>query len=113
KLPHLESVNLCACKHLTDRSMKALCRNSKHLKELNLSWIRNISESAIIDLVRNCPNLDHLDIYDHKVSREGIETLTEMAKDRNITIVLKGLTDSEVAPENPCAKLPFFGKQCH
>ncbi|XP_060079141.1 uncharacterized protein LOC132558572 [Ylistrum balloti] len=113
KLPHLESLNLCACKHLTDRSMSALWRSAKNLKELNLSWIKTISESAIISLVKNCPKLEHLDIYDHKVSAEGVETLTEMAKDRNITIVLKGLTDTTVAPENPCAKLPFFGKTCH
>ncbi|XP_033748891.1 uncharacterized protein LOC117333618 [Pecten maximus] len=113
KLPHLESLNLCACKHLTDRSMNALCRSSKNLKELNLSWIKTISESAIINLVQNCPKLEHLDIYDHIVTAGGTETLTQMARDRNIKIVLKGLTDSKVAPENPCAKLPFFGKTCH
>lgn len=113
KLPHLECLNLCACKHLTDRSMKALSRSSQNLKELNLSWIKTISESAIINLVRNCPKLEHLDIYDHKVSPEGRETLTSLAIDRNLTIVLKGLTDAKVAPENPCAKLPFFGKKYH
>lgn len=110
KLPLLESINLCACKHITDRTVKALIKKAKILKQLNLSWIKTVSEGAIIDLIKSCPNLEHLDIYDHKVSVEGREIITKLAKEKGVTIVLKGLHDSDVAPKNPCSLLPNFGK---
>ncbi|KAK3084234.1 hypothetical protein FSP39_010408 [Pinctada imbricata] len=110
RLKNLESLNLCACKHVTDRTIKALMRHTVNLKQLNLSWIHSISETALIQLITSCPNLSHLDIYDHKISPQGIETMTEIAQQTKLTIVLKGLTDKEVAPENPCLMLPNFGK---
>lgn len=108
-LPSLESINLCACKHLTDRTLKALCRYSKNLRQLNLSWIRTMSEKAIIDLMIKCTQLKHLDIYDHKISPEGRRCMVDIAKPQGLTVVLKGLNDQEVAPANPCLMLPNFG----
>ncbi|XP_062588055.1 F-box and leucine-rich repeat protein 13-like [Saccostrea cucullata] len=110
KLPHLESLSLCACKHLTDRAAKALCKHAKNLRELNLSWISTISEAAIIDLMTNCPQLMFLDIYDHNISKDGRSIIADIARQRKMKIVLKGLTDLEIAPENPCSLLPNFGK---
>ena len=106
----LESLSLCACKHVTDRTIKALIKHAKKLKELNLSWISTVSETALIELITSCPSLKHLDIFDHKISEEGRETMTEIARQTKLTIVLKGLTDEDVAPDNPCSMLPNFGK---
>lgn len=110
KLLHLESLNLCACKHLTDRSASALSKHAKNLRELNLSWISTISEAAIINLMTKCPKLVFLDIYDHKISAESRSVMTDIARQRKMKIVLKGLTDQEIALENPCSLLPNFGK---
>lgn len=108
-LPHLESINLCACKHLTDRTLKAMCKYSKKLKQLNLSWIRTMSEKAIIDLMIQCVCLEYIDIYDHKISPKGQSCITDIAKPRGLTVVLKGLTDEGIALKNPCLMLPNFG----
>lgn len=110
KLPHLESLNLCACKHLTDRSAWALSKHAHNLKELNLSWITTISETSIIDIMTNCSQLVFLDIYDHRISQDSRRIIADIARERKMKIVLKGLTDNDIAPENPCSLLPNFGK---
>lgn len=110
KLPHLESLNLCACKHLTDRSAWALSKHAHNLKELNLSWITTISETSIIDIMTNCSQLVFLDIYDHRTSQDSRRIIADIARERKMKIVLKGLTDNDIAPENPCSLLPNFGK---
>lgn len=110
KLPHLESLNLCACKHLTDRSAWALSKHAHYLKELNLSWITTISETSIIDIMTNCSQLVFLDIYDHRISQDSRRIIADIARERKMKIVLKGLTDNDIAPENPCSLLPNFGK---
>lgn len=110
KLPHLESLNLCACKHLTDRSAWALSKHAHNLKELNLSWITTISETSIIDIMTNCSQLVFLDIYDHRISQDSRRIIADIARERKMKIVLKGITDNDIAPENPCSLLPNFGK---
>ena len=51
-----------------------------------------------------------LDIYDHNISPEMMVEMVEIAKLRGIKLVLKGVTDNEVALENPSMLLPTFGK---
>lgn len=112
KLPHLSSLNLAACKHLTDKSLTAMCKFGNNLQELNLSWIRTISEGGVLNLIVNCAKLNHLDIYDFHLTGE-IKTLAiEAARQRGIKIVLKGLNESDpdVTIENPSMMLPNFGK---
>ncbi|XP_060587912.1 uncharacterized protein LOC132743408 [Ruditapes philippinarum] len=112
KLTKLEALNLAACKHLTDKSVKAMCQFGKNLQQLNLSWIKTISNGAILDLVVNLENLRHLDIYDMQLTGEIRELVIEGARQREIKIVLKGLqeSDPDVTIENPSMMLPNFGK---
>jgi hypothetical protein len=95
---------------LTDRSATALSKHAKNLRELNLSWISTISEAAIINLMTNCSQLMLLDIYDHKISTESRSIIADIARQRKMKIVLKGLTDLDIALENPSSLLPNFGK---
>ena len=60
--------------------------------------------------MEKCDNLEMLDIYDHDVSPEIMVQIVEIAKLRGIKIVLKGVTDNEVALDNPSMLLPTFGK---
>ena len=110
KLPYLESLSLAACKHVTDKSLTAMCKYGHSLKEVNLSWIRNLSATAILNLLEKCDNLKLLDIYDHKVSPESMVQIVEMARLRGIKVVLEGVTDNDVSLENPSMHLPNFGK---
>ena len=68
-----------------------------------------MTEKSIIDLMIQCTSLKHIDIYDHKISGEGRRSMIDIAKPRGLTVVLKGLNDEDVAPENPCLMLPNFG----
>ena len=62
----------------------------------------NLSESAIIHLIMSCSKLQHLDIFDNKnISESGRQTITDIARGRKLTVVLKGLTDPVVAPPDP------------
>lgn len=95
---------------MTDRTACALSKHAGNLRELNLSWISTISESSIIDLITKCPQLQFLDIYDHTISPDGRTRIADIARQRKMKIVLKGLTDKEITLENPCSLLPNFGK---
>lgn len=58
----------------------------------------------------NCSQLVFLDIYDHRISQDSRRIIADIARERKMKIVLKGLTDNGIAPENPCSLLPNFGK---
>lgn len=58
----------------------------------------------------NCSQLVFLDIYDHRTSQDSRRIIADIARERKMKIVLKGLTDNDIAPENPCSLLPNFGK---
>lgn len=70
-----------------------------------------ITLTSVLHLVTTSTKLQHLDIYDNgNISAEGVEILTVVGRERNITIVLKDLTDEQVAPANPCGLFLGFGK---
>ena len=80
-----------------------------NLIHLNAAGISALSEQAILNLVTKCPKLKHLDIFDNRnLSTEGRETLAEIVRQRDITIVLRGLTDSDGAQENPSTVLELW-----
>ncbi|XP_064612455.1 uncharacterized protein LOC135476381 [Liolophura sinensis] len=110
KLPRLESLNLAACSHLTERSLRALTKHCAHLTHLNISMIKGISEMGVVRLLENAPKLQHLDMFDHRVSKNGRKKIHELAKECGCTVVLRGLEDPGVAPPDPCLLLPNFGK---
>lgn len=58
----------------------------------------------------NCSQLVFLDIYDHRISQDSRRIIADIARERKMKIVLKGITDNDIAPENPCSLLPNFGK---
>ena len=95
---------------MTDKSLATICKYGHSLKQLNLSWIKNLSGIAVLNILEKCETLEMLDIYDHDVSPEIVVQMVEIAKLRGIKIVLKGVTDNEVALENPSMLLPSFGK---
>ena len=92
-----------------DRSVNAIIKYLPNLIHLNAAGIHGISQEAVLKLATSLPRLKHLDIFDNRnLTREGRETLVEIAKQRQITIVLRGLIDTEVAPENPSAVLELW-----
>ncbi|KAL5017355.1 hypothetical protein ScPMuIL_006944 [Solemya velum] len=109
KLPKLESVNFSECKHLTDRTVQAICKHD-NTKQLNLTFTPNITEGALMTMIDSCPHLNHLDIFDKRISPEGRKLMVESARKKGLKIVLKGLSDKDIAPDNPCMMLPNFGK---
>ncbi|KAH3886603.1 uncharacterized protein LOC127842934 [Dreissena polymorpha] len=112
KLTHLESVSLTACKHITDKSLASIVKYGHNLRELNVSFIKTFSNAAILDLLCNCKKLTMLDIFDAEVNTETRALIPEVARQRGIKVVLKGLHDSDpdVTFENPSCLLPTFGK---
>ena len=50
----LQRLNACHCIHLTDRGLKFLATDCRHLRSLNFDGIQWISEEAIAVLVENC-----------------------------------------------------------
>ena len=105
----LESLNISSCHHLTDRSVNAIIKHLPNLIHLNAAGICTLSEKAILNLITSLPKLKHLDIFDNRnLSAEGRGALVEVARQREITIVLKGLTDYDIAPENPAAVLEMW-----
>ena len=112
KLPKLESLTVAGCKHLTDKTLKACVKHGNNLKQLNLSWIRSFTDAGLLDLVVNCEQLQYLDIFDVKLGETVKPVLIEAVRQRGITLVLKGLkeSDPDVTLENPSEMLPNFGK---
>ncbi len=109
KTPELESLNVSSCRHLTDRSIHTIIKRLPNLVHLNIAGVRQISQEAIISVLTSSSKLRHLDLFDNKnLTSEGRETVAEIARQRNITLVLKGLTDADVAPENPSAVLELW-----
>ncbi|ELU13733.1 hypothetical protein CAPTEDRAFT_190319 [Capitella teleta] len=92
KLPHLETLNLACCHHLTDSTLRALSKNCKELSQINLTNVPLLTQQGILNMLSSLHKLKHLDIYDNtNISEEGINILTECMKVRGIVIVLKGL----------------------
>ena len=108
----MTSLNLAGCNHLTDKSTQAMCKYGKNLREINLSLIRTLPEHSVLDLVANSEQLVFLDIFDAYLSDDMRELVVEAARQRGITLVLKGLdkSDPDVTIENPSTMLPNFGK---
>ncbi|XP_029209314.2 F-box protein SKP2A-like isoform X2 [Acropora millepora] len=78
KLP-LQGLNACYCTHLTDRGLKFLATDCRHLRSLNFDGIQWISEEAIAVLVENCKEciellwLDGEDMTDNLINLETLK----------------------------------------
>lgn len=69
------------------------------MMHLNATHCPNLSQEGILNFVVTASKLEHLDIFDNtNLSTLGKETLVEIARERGITVVLRGLTEAGVAP---------------
>lgn len=94
---------------MTDRSLKAIIKYRPGLLHLSASAVRNLTEAGIMELVTTCTSLEHLDIYDNlNIGKEARKTLVDIASQRKLTVVLKGLTDKVIAQEDPAHVLDIW-----
>jgi len=60
----LERIDVSSCDKLSDRSIAALRIHScQSLQKLDISFVRDVTESLVLDLIRNCFALTHLNIW--------------------------------------------------
>ena len=64
---------------------------------------------AVLEFVQACPSLQHLDMYDMRMSPTNKEQLIALARERGIKIVLRGLDDQDICPDKPSMMMPNFG----
>jgi hypothetical protein len=109
KIPKLETLNLAGCKHLTDKTLQHLEKLCPNLQYLNICDLQLITQDAIINVLATAPSLVHLDIFfNRNIKKEMYDTIEEILRRRNISLVLKGLTDRDVSPSNAAESLSKF-----
>lgn len=79
RCPALEELDLTACRQLKDEAIVYLAqRCGSGLRSLSLAINANVGDTAIQELARNCPELEHLDLTGClRVGSDGIRTLAE------------------------------------
>ncbi|XP_064619955.1 F-box/LRR-repeat protein 2-like [Lineus longissimus] len=109
KIPKLETLNLTGCQHLTDTTLHHLLKYCPNLQYLNISNLQLITQDAIMNFLAMAPSLVHIDIYFNRNIKESmIETIEEISRCGNISVVLKRLNDSDVSPSNMADCLSKF-----
>lgn len=83
----VEYLELSGLKSVTGQGLRAL--KSRSLKELNLGGCCNMLDNGVMAVVRNCPNIEKLDLSElHKLSDESIITIAETLSNK---LVRQGL----------------------
>ncbi|KAM5321583.1 F-box/LRR-repeat protein 15 [Glossophaga mutica] len=79
RCPALEELDLTACRQLKDEAIMYLAqRCGSGLRSLSLAINANVGDTAIQELARNCPELEHLDLTGClRVGSDGVRTLAE------------------------------------
>ncbi|XP_036919943.1 F-box/LRR-repeat protein 15 [Artibeus jamaicensis] len=79
RCPALEELDLTACRQLKDEAIVYLAqRCGSGLRSLSLAINANVGDTAIQELARNCPELEHLDLTGClRVGSDGVRTLAE------------------------------------
>uniref|UniRef100_G3SYX8 F-box/LRR-repeat protein 15 n=1 Tax=Loxodonta africana TaxID=9785 RepID=G3SYX8_LOXAF len=82
RCPALEELDLTACRQLKDEAIVYLAqRRGAGLRSLSLAVNANVGDTAVQELARNCPQLEHLDLTGClRVGSDGIRTLTEYCR---------------------------------
>ncbi|XP_060246613.1 F-box/LRR-repeat protein 15 isoform X1 [Meriones unguiculatus] len=63
RCPALEELDLTACRQLKDEAIVYLAqRRGPSLRSLSLAVNANVGDTAVQELARNCPKLEHLDL---------------------------------------------------
>ena len=75
--PALEELDLTACRQLKDEAIVYLAqRRGASLRSLSLAVNANVGDTAVQELARNCPELQHLDLTGClRVGSDGIRCL--------------------------------------
>ncbi|KAM5271649.1 F-box/LRR-repeat protein 15 [Ctenodactylus gundi] len=79
RCPALEELDLTACRQLKDEAIVYLAqRRGAGLRSLSLAVNANVGDTAVQELARNCPQLEHLDLTGClRVGSDSIRTLAE------------------------------------
>lgn len=79
RCPALEELDLTACRQLKDEAIVYLAqRRGAGLRSLSLAVNANVGDTAVQELARNCPHLEHLDLTGClRVGNDGVRTLAE------------------------------------
>ncbi|XP_054584743.1 F-box/LRR-repeat protein 15 isoform X1 [Eptesicus fuscus] len=79
RCPALEELDLTACRQLKDEAIVYLAqRRGAGLRSLSLAVNANVGDTAVQELARNCPELEHLDLTGClRVGSDGVRTLAE------------------------------------
>lgn len=79
RCPALEELDLTACRQLKDEAIVYLAqRRGAGLRSLSLAVNANVGDTAVQELARNCPQLEHLDLTGClRVGSDGVRTLAE------------------------------------
>ncbi|XP_044004699.1 F-box/LRR-repeat protein 2-like [Aphidius gifuensis] len=83
-LEKLEEINVSYMDGVTDNFISKL----KGLKKLGCEYCKNITDASIIELIKNCPNLDTLCLYGCNITIETFTGADEITKNRINNIAL-------------------------
>lgn len=77
RCPALEELDLTACRQLKDEAIVYLAqRRGAGLRSLSLAVNANVGDTAVQELARNCPQLEHLDLTGClRVGSDGVRCL--------------------------------------
>lgn len=77
RCPALEELDLTACRQLKDEAIVYLAqRRGAGLRSLSLAVNANVGDTAVQELARNCPELEHLDLTGClRVGSDGVRCL--------------------------------------
>ncbi|XP_059175945.1 uncharacterized protein LOC131955735 [Physella acuta] len=88
-LPKLERLNLCSCNHLTAKCLSILNKTLKHLKVLHIATVPSLTYKAVLDFILAGTELNFLDVYFLKTTETEYKTLTKLAQDRGLNLILR------------------------
>ena len=83
-LHETETLNLQKLKHVTSEGVKPLA--SKTLKSVSLKQTSAITDPGIIALVKNCPNIENLNLTElHKLTDAAFIRIAETLQDKLVS----------------------------
>lgn len=102
RCPALEELDLTACRQLKDEAIVYLAqRRGAGLRSLSLAVNANVGDTAVQELARNCPHLEHLDLTGClRVGNDGVRCRGQGG--RKVVVVVVGGGAEWRGFENSC-----------
>ncbi|CAG5133175.1 unnamed protein product [Candidula unifasciata] len=88
-LPKLQILNLNRCNHLTVKCLTILSRHLPHLQVLHICGVPSLTYEAVLHFMMSSNQLKFLDVYYLRTSLEEYQTLTTVAKDQGLQVVIR------------------------